>query len=64
MHSFLPFHIFSLEAASGAALGAHFGIISLPWETSDETKSILSEPLMEKILLLSVVEVSMEDGNW
>jgi hypothetical protein len=32
------------------------GLMLLPWETADETKSILSDPLMEKVMSLSVVE--------
>lgn len=40
-------------------LGA--GLVLLPWETMDDSKSILCDPLMEKILGLSIAEVALPD---
>ena len=44
---------------SPSALSSHLGagLIMLPWETTDDAKSILVEPLMEKVLGLAIAEV-------
>lgn len=47
-----------MKASADPHFGADRVIVMLPWEAEDEAKSILSQPLMEQILTLSLSEAN------